>query len=235
MKHLFSKLLAITLVFGLTSCLDDDSSEQPMLSVKFKTMISPFKTLAYAGPLNRQASNGSFVFTDGFITLTAMEFEAESGNDLESIEFELEQKVVIDFATGIPTPDIRGIEIPAGTYEQVSIEVELFDETDDPSVVLNGTYTAPDGKVHPLRFEFNSGETFEVEREGTIVFTQNQSAIAEITFDPSVWFAGVTDELMADATKNLNGVIVISETQNSEIFDIVADGLDLATELEIRD
>lgn len=235
MKHLFSKLLAISLVFGLSSCLNDDSSEQPVLSVKFNTVTSSFNSLAYAAPFNRQTSSGSFKFTDGFITLAAMEFEAESGNDLESVEFELEQKVVIDFATGIPTPDIRAIAIPAGTYEEVSIEVELFDETDDPSVVLNGTYTEPDGTVHPLRFEFNSGETFEVEREGTIVFNQNQSAIAEITFDPSVWFAGVTDELMADATKNLDGVIVISETRNSEIFDIVADGLDLATELEIKD
>jgi len=38
---------------------------------------------------------------------------------------------------------------------------------------------------------------------------------------------------MADATQ-INGVIVISENQNEEIFDIVADGLDLATELEIE-
>lgn len=235
MKYPFSKLLAITLVFGLSSCLNDDSIQQSVLSVKFNSVTSPFKTQAYATPLNRQTSNGSIVFTDGFITLTAMEFEAESENDIESVEFELEQRVVIDFATGVPTPDIRGIEIPEGTYEEVSIEVELFDETDEPSVVLNGTHTAPDGTVHPLRFEFNSGETFEVEREGSIVFIQNQSAIAEITFDPSVWFAGVTDELMADANKNLNGVIVISETQNSEIFNIVADGLDLATKLEITD
>ncbi len=235
MKNSFSKLLAITLGFGLASCINDDSIKQPVLSVKSNTVTSSFKTQANAVPSNRQTSNGSFVFTDGFITLAAMEFEAESGNDIESVEFELEQKVVIDFATGIPTPDIRGIAIPAGTYEEVSIEVELFDETDDPSVVLNGTYTAPEGNVHPLRFEFNSGETFEVEREGTIIFIQNQSAIAEITFDPSDWFARVTDELMADATKNSNGVIVISETRNSEIFDIVADGLDLATELEIND
>lgn len=42
--------------------------------------------------------------------------------------------------------------------------------------------------------------------------------IAEITSDPSVWFVEVTDELMVDATKNLNGIIVISETQNCEIF-----------------
>lgn len=233
MKSALLKFLTLILVIGLSACSSDDSDSttQPMLSVKFNTVTSSFNTQGLTTSSTRQASTGNFVFNDGFITLTALEYEAENG--LESVEFELEQVVVIDFATGIPNPDIRAIEIPAGTYEEVEIEIELFDETDEPSVVLNGTYTSPEGTSFPIRFEFNSGETFEVEREGTIVFTEGQSALAEITFDPSVWFAGVTDELMADATQT-NGVIVISENQNDEIFDIVADGLDLATELEIE-
>lgn len=241
MKNLFSKLMAITLVVGLSACSADDSPDQPPaeeqseLSINFNTITSPFNLQAQASSFNKQAAPGNFVFNDGFITLSSMEYEAESENDIESVEFELEQVVVIDFATGIPTPDIRAIEIPAGTYEEVEIEVELFDETDEPSVVLNGNYTSPDGGEHPVRFEFNSGEEFEVEREGTIVFTENQSVIAEITFDPSVWFALVSDEDMENANKNMDGVIVISEEQNSDIFEIVEDGLDLVTDLEFDD
>lgn len=237
MKNLFSKLLAITLVVGLSSCSSDDSTdtENPQLSIKFNTITSPFDVAQAQTRTSssKQAASGSFVFNDGFITISELEYEAETENDSLSIEFEMEGIVVIDFATGIPTPDIRAITIPAGTYEEVEIEVELSEDTSEPSIVLNGTYTSPDAEIHPVRFEFNSGESFEVEREGTIVFTENQSAIAEITFDPSVWFAGVNDEHMADATK-LDGVIVISENQNGEIFEIVADGLDLATELEIE-
>ncbi len=231
MKHLFSKLLVVFLIVGLSACSSDDSSGRPVLSVNFNTMISSFSTQSQSALFNRQASGGSFIFNEGFITLIAMEYEAENG--LESVEFELEGAVVIDFATGIPNPDIRDIAIPAGTYEEVSVELEILDETDEPSVVLNGTYTSPEGSTMPVRFEFNSGETFEVEREGTIVFAEDQSAVAEITFDPSIWFAKVTDDHMVDANQT-NGVIVISEDQNSEIFDIVADGLDLATELEIE-
>ncbi len=231
MKTLNLYLLSLLLVLSLSACSSDDSSDQTTLAVNFETVTSPFSTQFQSTSFNKQTSSGSFVFNDGFITLTALEYEAENG--LESVEFELEQVVVIDFATGIPTPDIRSIEIPAGTYDEVSVEMEIFDETDEPSVVLLGTYTSPEGTVFNVRFEFNSGETFEVEREGTIVFAEGQSALAQITFDPSVWFAGVTDELMADATQS-NGIIVISENQNSEIFDIVADGLDLATELEIE-
>lgn len=233
MKGLYLKLSLIILLVGISACSSDDSSSEPGLSVNFKTVTSSFSTNSQSALFNRQATGGSFIFNEGFITLTAMEYEAESENDIESVEFELEGTIVIDFATGIPSPDIRNITIPAGTYEEVSVELEILDENDDPSVVLIGTYSSPEGNVLPVRFEFNSGETFEVEREGTIVFTENQSAIAQITFDPSIWFAEVTDDMMADANQ-LDGVIVISENQNSEIFDIVADGLDLATELEIE-
>ncbi|MBZ9730377.1 hypothetical protein LB467_11835 [Salegentibacter sp. JZCK2] len=237
MKNLFSKLLVFTIVAGISACSSDDSAEQPAqeqatLSVNFNTVTSPFDIQAQASSINKQASGGNFVFDDGFITLSSMEYEAESENDLESVEFELEQVVVIDFATGIPTPDIMAIAIPAGTYEEVEIEVELFDETEEPSIVLNGTYTSPNGTAHPVRFEFNSGEEFEVEREGTIVFTEDQPAIAEITFDPSVWFALVTDEDMESANKNMDGIIVISEDHNTDIFETVEDGLDLVTDLE---
>ncbi len=239
MKNLFSKLLALTILAGTSACSSDDSTEQleqdqTTLSVNFNTVTSPFEVQAERFSSNKQASGGNFVFNDGFITISELEYEAESENDLETVEFELEQMVVIDFTTGIPTPDIRTISIPAGTYEEVEIELELFDETDEPSVVLNGTYTSPDGTTHPVRFEFNSDEEFEVEREGTIVFTENQSAIAEITFDPSFWFAGVTDEHMESANKNMDGIIVISEEDNTDIFDIVEEGFEFATDLEIE-
>lgn len=232
MKTLYLKFLVLTLVAGLSACSSDDATERTMLAVNFNTVTAPFSLQAQASSFNKQSStSGSFMFNTGFITLTAMEYEAENG--VESVEFELEQVVVIDYATGVPTQNIPAIEIPAGTYQEVSVELELFDETDEPSVVLEGTYTSPNNTATPIRFEFNSGETFEVERERTVVFAENESAIAQVTFDPSAWFAGVTDDMMADATQS-EGVIVISEMHNSEIFDIVADGLDLATELEIE-
>lgn len=229
MKNTISKLFALAIIGGLAACSEDDSSEQPALRLNFNSVTSSFDLQAKTSFLNP----GTFVFDEGTIRLSEIEYEAETDNDSTSVDFELEGNVVIDFATGIPTPDIRAITIPEGTYEDVSIEVELADETGNPAIVLNGLYTSPDSMEHPIRFEFNSDEEFEVEREGTIVFAENQSAIAEITFDPSVWFAGVTDQDMANASKNTNGVIVISEDQNTAIFDSVEEGLELATELEI--
>lgn len=100
-------------------------------------------------------------------------------------------------------------------------------------MVLTGTFTH-NGESHPVRFEFNSGETFEIEMEGNVALTEGINALAEITLDPHVWFTTVTAEQLAAADKDINGVIVISETMNEDIFDIAADGLDLATDVEFE-
>lgn len=75
-----------------------------------------------------------------------------------------------------------------------------------------------------LRFEFILKKV-EIEREGEIILAENEVAIAQITFDPSLWFAAVTDEDFANDTKNANGFIVISSTQNTEIHDKVVERL----------
>lgn len=231
-----SLLLMAFFSLGLFSCSTDSETEQPQLSVSFVTTQTPLSLQSYAfkGDSFKQTSSGSVVFSEGFITIRELAFEVEADNDSTSVDFNLEQEVVIDFATGNTTPDIGYINIPAGTFEEVEVEIELQDNTDSPAVVLHGMYIAPDATEHPLTFEFNSGETFEVEREGTITFSEAQAALAQVTFAPAQWFIGVSDEAMLAATKNAEGVIVISSTQNPEIFDTVADGLDIATEIEIQ-
>lgn len=232
-KNLTSKFILAFLALGIFSCSSDDSEptqEKTLLTVSFNTIQS---TDAQSSQFKIPSDRISFA--TGIITIEEIGFEAESADGLTEIEFELEQQVVIDFATGLTTPDIGFISIPAGFYEEVEIEMELADDLEMPAMVLNGAYVSPEGEIHQVRFEFNSGETFEVEREGSIVFEENETAVAQITIDPRAWFAQVTDDEMLGATKDINGVIVISTTQNSDIFDIVADGLDLASEVEIED
>ncbi|MFD2515920.1 hypothetical protein ACFSRY_18760 [Pontibacter locisalis] len=221
-------LLVGALAFGLFSC-DSEDNASPTAQVGLN-----FATVNTAAPLNgRLATTSSLAFTSGTIVLSQVQFEGENEADSLEVEFELEQDVTIDFATGATSPDISAVGFKPGTYEEIEVELELQDEGTKPAVVLNGTFTDAQGQQHPVRFEFNSAETFEVEREGTITFTEGQSAVAQVTFDPTAWFAGVTAAQLSAATKNTQGVIVISETQNAGIFDIVADGLDLATEVEI--
>lgn len=41
----------------------------------------------------------------------------------------------------------------------------------------------------------------------------DQTAVAKITFDPSVWFSGISPERLDNASLDGSGVIVISETK----------------------
>lgn len=221
-------LLAGVLTLGMFACTEDEVAPQnAQISMSFNTVTT---STASAGGRVLEGAN-SLAFTSGYITIREVQFEAETDSD--SVEVNLEQITIIDFATGITTPDISGLSIPAGTYREVEVEIELQDDGDQPAVVLNGTFTDIDGVKHAVRFEFNSGETFEVEREGAIMFAGGESILAQVTFNPNVWFADVSNEQLAAATKDAQGVIVISSTQNTNIFNAAADGLDLATEIEI--
>ncbi|MEN8248981.1 MAG: hypothetical protein ABFS32_08615 [Bacteroidota bacterium] len=233
MKAMKFKILVLAAIvmtgISFTGC-QKDTNDVPQIGLKFNTVTTSFSV---NGDLKSAQQVKELEFTSGFITLHEVSFEVETNDDSIEIEFEIELNTQIDFATGETDPDISFVEIPAGTYHEMEVEIELQDEGDSPAMVLNGTYVDAEGTSHPVRFEYNSGETFEVEKEGTITFATNESALAQVTFDPTVWFAGVSNEQLSLATKDNDGVIVISETQNANIFDVVADGLDLATEVEL--
>lgn len=174
-------------------------------------------------------SPGDLQFTDGFITIREVVFDGDRVGG-ESVSITHAALVVYDFGTGASDPADDLIDLPAGTYQDIYLGIELQDENDDPSLVIQGTYErASDGQVYPIRFEFNSGEVFEAEASVGDV-PPNTPAIARITFDPHAWFARVSFNSLENARIDGDGVIVISEDSNAAIFDIVADGLDRSTE-----
>lgn len=237
MKNLIKTYLLVIAV-TLSSCSKEEApSQETKLAVDFETVNTPFSTQAsgFSNKTKQSSTAGTVYFAEGYIAISTLEFKAESERNAVEVEFELEQNTLIDFATGTTTPDINSILIPAGTYDEVSIEMELREDSEEPSILLFGTYLAPDGVEHAVRLEFFSDESFEVEREGLIVFEQDQAAVAQIIFDPSVWFAAVTDDHFANATKDENGVIVVSSTENNEIYNLVSEGFELAREVEVED
>lgn len=236
MKNLSLSLMMILTVTLFSCSTESELNGESQVAVKFNTLPSFTSTQAVTKDNQlKQMTSGSLTFTDGYIAISRLEFEVEAENDSIEREFELQQNTIIDFATGATTPDISNITIPAGTYEEVEIEIELREDSEEPAILLNGIFTSSDGVEHPIRFEFNSHESFEVEREGVIVLEENQVAVTQITFDPVLWFAGITEADLANVTADSEGVIVISATQNTEVFEKVADGLDLASEVEVED
>lgn len=174
-------------------------------------------------------TNNSLDFNSGYIWVSEIQFEANLVNN-GLVSREVEEFSKIDFVTGISDPIIENFIIPAGEYNNASLSVELRDEDAQPSILLEGTYTRTDTSVSPIRFEFNSGETFEAETNNTVIITPGTTAVSSIVIDPISWFSTVPTQMLDNAAVNSSGVIVISSSFNEDIFDLVEERLDQSTE-----
>ncbi len=223
----FKKLILplLSLIFlGLLSCEKDDR-DKATFQLEFEPRTSNFV-------LNNAPAN-SLEFTSGQIILESVEFETSSDTDTLEMEFEIDAFITVDFATGATNPDLSAIEIRPGRYTEIEIEIELWDQSDQPSIVLDGTWTDAEASSHPVKFMFYSGQDFSLEIEGDFTVEVNTTMIAQIKLDPAVWFSGVPPHLFASAAFDNNGVIVISPDMNTGIYDMVENMIDLVSEVEI--
>ena len=206
-------LMSILAAIMLSSCSSDDAESTT------STIRLAVNTTAAD---SRMASN--LQFDSGSITIRELVFDGENGD--VSVSRTKEQIATIDYATGNVTPEVV-VTIPSGNYSDVNLGIELQDVNDTPTVVINGTYTNAKSEVIPVRFEFNSGEVFEANAV-SVNIPEGANLIGKITFDANSWFSTVTNGQMDNATQT-NGIIVISQTQNPAIFDVVANRLDVET------
>jgi hypothetical protein len=214
-KFILAAIVAGSIIFS--SCEKDNPTGKITLEVN----TTSSSTVNLKGT---KAAN-DLVFTSGTITIREVVFDGEVG--ATSVSRTIEQVADIDYATGTVTPEVV-IEVPAGDYTDVNLGIELQDVNDDHTVVIEGTYTNSSEEVIPIRFEFNSGEVFEA-IAASVSIEPGADIIGKITFDAISWFGTVTSNELDNATQT-DGVIVISGTSNTTIFDKVADKLDVDTQ-----
>ena len=219
--------LAILGLLMVSACdtVEDDAGRA---IVQYRFQVNMSATLGAVA--SKSSSQAGLEFNSGFFTIREIVFDGE--NEIQSVSITHEQVSVIDFATGVPNPPLRSVLIPAGVYQGVNLGVELQDEDDSPTVLLEGTYTRSDGSSVPIRFAFNSGEVFEANAEH-VTLVADREAIAVITVDPVAWFS-VISAARLDGAALVNGVLVVSEGVNEAIFSDVADQLDEATQAVFR-
>lgn len=225
MKNLFYLATFIISAVFFTSCSTDDSVGSGNATLKITAGIANSSS-------NRQSVsriNENLNFTTGYVWVIEIVFDGTLETNA-SISRTIERSSKIDFATGIATPSLDDITIPAGTYTFVNLGIELRDEDTQPAIIMEGTYTRSDDSTSLIRFEFNSGEVFEAETSQQVTVNEDETVISRIVFDPIVWFSVVSTDALDNASVNGEGIIVISETSNAPIFDLVADRLDLSTQ-----
>jgi len=224
-KQTFILAIFSLFVIGLISCEKEEISN-PTLQLKFNTITSEANL--------KSTSANSIQFSSGYIILENIEFQAESDTDSLEVDFEIDAYITIDFATGEITPDLSTIELVPGYYTELELEFELWDQTEQPSIYLEGTWTDANGTPRPIRLIMPLGQTFSLEIEGEFMVQENSAMTAYITIDPNVWFMGEAGALLPSATANEDDIIVISPDHNYNIYDIIKDAIDEFSEVEIE-
>ncbi len=224
-KQTFILAIFSLAIIGFISCEKEDI-RKPSLELKFNTVTSEANL--------KSTSANSIQFTSGHIILENIEFQAESDTDSLDLDFEIDAFITLDFATGDLTPDLSAIELTPGYYTEIELEFELWDQTEQPSIDLVGTWTDIDDMSHPIKLIMPLGQTFSLEIEGEFSIQENTVMTAYITIDPTAWFMGEAGELLPSATTNSEGIIVISPDQNYDIYDIIKDAIDHTSEIEIE-
>ncbi|MBD3637020.1 MAG: hypothetical protein HUJ25_06705 [Crocinitomicaceae bacterium] len=189
--------------------------------------------------INRQVSpQGHLVFDSGYIRLA--NFAAE-GIRQEGAPVEMSKT----FSTGLivnfsPTDFITELylDIPQGNYTNLDIEFETYEGIDQPTIQVTGTYTNQSSQTFPVIFEFGSSETFIIDAESetgdpVITLDKNIPSTAFIQFDPQYWFDIVSTNMWDNASLvDVQGTmtILINDSENGAIYDLIADRIDDATE-----
>ena len=208
-------IVAVGAVLTFSSCSKEDNKE-PNLNVIFEMSHDPITI-----------GMGTLTLFGGHIILHKIDFEAMQ--DTSELVIEHEQVTTIDLITGDVTPSLH-LDIPAGYYKEIDLEVKIDANDADPVIFVSANYSNSSGAVTPVRFEFRENIEMEVEGEN-YNFELDTNPVAAIQFNPEIWFSLVTEEMLNNAEVT-NGTIVISHISNIEIYNKIIEKLDEALDLE---
>ena len=215
-KLLIITVIAVTSLFSI-SCKKSSTSSS---HVKYQ-----FQTTNRSSVIIASATSGNLEWTSGFGSATEIKFEAKSNN--QEAEFKSEVPQRIDLFSSVVT--LGNITLTPGTYSEVEFKVELNPTSTDPALELKGQYT-DHGTTTPVIFRVNS--PIEIKNEkSNVVITDNNGYRALTTLNLALLTNGVTASMLNNAVRT-NGVILISSTSNSNIYNILLNNFDDSDEVE---
>ncbi|PSL05033.1 hypothetical protein [Cecembia rubra] len=230
--------MALAATFAFVSCSNED--EIPG-SGEGKLGFAFVLNNGTASAANARTENSNLTIENGFIQIKKLELEVEGKNDLGTFEKEIEIKFrdikKVTFNDFDESVDFF-INIEAGEYKEIELELDLIDHRNEPSIYIEGTYASQSGAAIPVVFEFFGDDIdFEVEIEAkdgsyfTIDARNNPLALFEI--NAMNWFRGVSDSEFENATLT-GGKLLINRDSNRNIYTKVTNNIKQSAEIEIE-
>lgn len=192
--------------------------------------------------LNTNASSlGHLQFTNGEIVLSEFKFDGDrfEGDDVYVLR-EFPNGLVVPLNASVNIPELN-LTLPQGQYTKMEVEFEVSSNGGQNNLVIQGIYVNSMSQSIPIRFEFSSSENFSIVQlensdGGQILMDANEASELVVKFDPIYWFDIVPLNMLENATlTNVQGenTLLVTESINEPIHDLVVDRIDEAIEFEI--
>jgi hypothetical protein len=212
---LFSAGLAFTILFS--ACNKDDGRYDPNNGNDNITFAYQIKAVNTSGTSNQKSTAGTITWTSGFANPTLIKFEAKQDNS--KLEYTAVNNGQVDLFAFDPMP-FGNFTLGPGTYKEIELKMLFKRNGDLPAVELNGMYTGTTLSI-PVRLIIEGPLEIKTEQED-VVITDGVSYIAITDMDLAYYTSTVTESMWMNADLT-NGVLVISEDSNEDIYDRILD------------
>jgi hypothetical protein len=192
-------------------------------------------TVSYNLKLSENSSNGLVKFNSASIRVKNLIFSGERKQGQKHIEMKhIFDPLLYTSLTATQASTNIIFDIPQGTYTSIKMFLEIEGEAGsaNSSLALQGYYTKNNHTI-PVKFEFNSGQTFEMPARSSngseeIVLVEGTPVTSTLVFNPQYWFEIIPQSMLDNAQLSTNWgdtVMVISHYQNEDIYQLVIDRL----------
>ncbi|OJW80223.1 MAG: hypothetical protein BGO69_13440 [Bacteroidetes bacterium 46-16] len=200
----------------MASCKKNDTNtnnSQPQLSYQLTA------TNTSTGLAQKSTANANIQWTSGYAYPRTIKFEAKQ--DGVKAEFTSTTDEQIDLMSSIAAT-FGNFTIPAGTYDEIELRIDLDKKAADPAMELDGVL-ATDLSTIPVKLEVDDFIELKTESQN-VTITNNDSYIAITTIDLSGVTSGITETMLLNAQLT-NGTIVISSHSNATLYHMILDNL----------
>jgi len=171
------------------------------------------------GVAQKSTAANTIQWTAGFANPKLIKFEAKQNGT--EIEFKSSAATQIDLFSPIAAV-FGNFTLPAGTYNEVELKVQLDKNGSNPALQLTGVFT--NSANAPVPVSFVVADFVEIKTEANNVTVDSSTFTAVTTLDLSAFTTGITQTMLQNA-QLINGTIVISASSNKDIYQAILNNL----------
>lgn len=235
MKRKTLRLFSIYLsaFFLISACTKEENKSDGEITYKIEPVnltASIGANVSESGLILDFPTNSSLTWKAGYLTVSELNLAAKRDN-LEK-EYKLKRSSTIDLFK--LNDEFGSIYVPPGSYNEIEFELILNKQTTGNVFAISGDYKDEFGKLTPVEFNFNEGMTFKLKAENKTV-NASTDHIGLLTLHLNRLLANVNTFDLKSASKNVNGIIVVSTQSNVELFTKIRAGFMSSIKAELKD